>query len=244
MDAGREITIIRSQAHYAGAMQALSETVYGYEASDENQILTADQFRHHLTIFPEGQFTALHGDQVVGVTVSMRIDFDPATPFIESWWTTINRGWLNHKPDGEWMYGVESAVHPDYQGRGIGGKLMEARYETARRLNLRGMVAGSALISYASVAEQVSPEEYVRGVVEGRFFDNNLTKQLRKGFKAGAIIPNYVLDEEALGWGAVIVWENPDYNPLTKVPRRRIGARRYRMALRPPHMTLENTTTP
>ena len=244
MDAGREITIIRSQARYAEAMQALSETVYGYEASDENQILTAEQFRHHLTIFPEGQFTALDGDRVVGVTVSMRIDFDPANPFIESWWTTINRGWLNHKPEGEWMYGVESAVHPKYQGRGIGGKLMEARYETARRLNMRGMVAGSALVSYASVAEQVSPEEYVRGVVEGRFFDNNLTKQLRKGFKAGAIIPNYVLDEEALGWGAIIVWDNPDYSPTRKIRNSRLTAQQYRMALRPPQTARGNTTSP
>lgn len=222
-------------------MQALSETVYGYEASDANQIFTAEQFRHHTAIFPEGQFTALDGDQVVGITVSMRIDFDPVSPVIEPWWVTVNRGWLNHKQDTEWMYGVESAVHPNYQGRGIGGKLMEARYETARRLNLRGMVAGSALVSYANVAEQVSPEEYVRGVVEGRFFDNNLTKQLRKGFKVGTLIPNYVLDEEACGWGAIIVWKNPDYNPTAPVRRKRLGARRYRMTLRQPHMATGNT---
>ncbi|HLU11822.1 MAG TPA: GNAT family N-acetyltransferase [Oceanobacillus sp.] len=236
MDAGQEIIIIRSHPRYAEAMQALSEAVYGYEASEENEIFTAAQYRHHIQIFPEGQFTALVGRQVIGLTVSMRIDFDPAHPFIESWWKTVNNGWLNHKPDGEWMYGVESVVHPNYQGRGIGGKLMEARYETARRLNLRGMVAGSALVSYAKVAHLVSPEEYVRGVVEGRFFDNNLTKQLRKGFKVGALIPNYVDDKETLGWGAVIIWENPDYNPTAKVARRRIGARRYRMPLRPPYM--------
>jgi GNAT superfamily N-acetyltransferase len=240
MVAERQITIIRSQAGYAEQMQALGETVYGYRACNRNQIFTAEQYRHHVELFPEGQFTALDEDQVVGLTVSMRIDFDPAHPFIESWWKTVNRGWLNHKPDGEWMYGVETCVRQDYQGRGIGGMLMEARYETARRLNLRGLVAGSALVSYANVADQVSPEEYVRGVVEGRYFDNNLTKQLRKGFKAGALIPNYVLDETALGWGAVIVWENPDYNPTAKVERKRLSARRYRMALRPPHVASSN----
>lgn len=240
MVAEREITIIRSQPGYAEQMQVLSETVYGYAASDANQIFTAHQFRHHMTVFPEGQFTALDGDQIIGITASMRIDFDPTHPFIEPWWVTVNKGWLNHKPDGEWMYGVESAVHPNYQGRGIGGSLMAARFETARRLNLRGMVAGSALVSYARLADSVSPEEYVRGVVEGHYFDNNLTKQLRKGFKAGALIPNYVLDEGARGWGAVILWENTHYDPSLKTPRKRLGVRRYRIALRPPHMATGN----
>jgi hypothetical protein len=105
------------------------------------------------------------------------------------------------------------------------------------------MVAGSALMSYAQVAEQVSPEEYVQGVVAGKYYDNNLTKQLHKGFKVGATIPDYVQDEDACGWGAVIMWENPDYNPLLKVRRKRIGARRYRMALRQPYMAAGNSAT-
>lgn len=240
MVAERKINIIPSHLRCAEQMQALSETVYGYPASDANQIFTAEQFRHHISLFPEGQFTALDGDQVIGITVSMRMDFDPADPFIEPWWVTVNNGWLHHQPDGEWMYGVESCVHPEYQGQGIGGRLMEARYETARRLNMRGMVAGSALVSYANVADKVSPEEYVIGVVEGHFFDNNLTKQLKKGFRVGALIPNYVLDAGALGWGAVIIWENKDYNPTIKPPKR-VNSRRSHLAQRPSHTAAGST---
>jgi GNAT superfamily N-acetyltransferase len=209
-----QIVVAPSLESDAEAMAALMALVYNAHAEGFEQIFSTEQFRHHIAIFPEGQFTAFHGDRIVGVTVSMRIDFDPAHPFIEPWWQTIGGGWLRHVPDGAWMYGVESNVDPAYQGRGVGGKLMEARFDTARLLNLRGMVAGSTLMSYSQHAAQVSPEEYVAGVVAGRYFDNNLSKQMIKGFRPlpGAVIPGYVSDISALGWGTVIVWDNPDYD--------------------------------
>jgi GNAT superfamily N-acetyltransferase len=111
------------------------------------------------------------------------------------------------------MYGVETCVHPAYQGQGVGGKLMEARYEVARRLNLRGMVAGSAIIDYGKVAESVPVEEYVADVIAGRRFDRNLSKQLKKGFKVHNLIPHYLEDEpNSAGWGVTIVWENAGYS--------------------------------
>ena len=103
------------------------------------------------------------------------------------------------------MYGVETCVHPDYRGQGVGGRLMEARYDVARRLNLRGMVAGSAIIDYGKVAESVPVEEYVADVIAGRQFDRNLSKQLKKGFTVHNIIPNYLEDEpNSAGWGVTI----------------------------------------
>jgi GNAT superfamily N-acetyltransferase len=209
------ISVIPSRARYAEAQHDLMRTVYQSQKEDFEQIFTPEQFRHHVDVFPEGQFVAFHGERLVGMTVSMRIDFDPEKPFIEPWWVTIGSGWLRHVPSGEWMYGVESNVDPEYQGRGVGGLLMEARFDTARLLNLRGMVAGSTLMSYAKHAHEVTPEAYVQGVVAGRYFDNNLSKQIVKGFRPvrGAVIPNYVHDPTALGWGCVIMWDNPDFDP-------------------------------
>ena len=111
------------------------------------------------------------------------------------------------------MYGVESCVHPDYRGRGVGSKLMDARFEVLRNLNLRGMVAGSMIMDYHRVANEMAPEEYVRQVVAGLRFDTNLSKQLHKGFRVHNLIPNYCHDNRTLDWGAAIVWENPDYVP-------------------------------
>lgn len=228
--ATRPITIVRSSPRYAEQMQDLMHRVYNTTRENPDGTFLAEQFRRHLELFPEGQFVALEAGRVVGLTASMRIPFDPAHPFIESWYETISDGWLTrHDPTAEWIYGVESCVHPDYQGSGIGGKLMEARFEVAKALNLRGMVAGSDIMSYPAIADQVTPEAYLRGVVEGKLFDNNLSKQLRKGFRAVALIPNY-LDED---WGVVIVWENPAFDPTRPIGEGTVKARRTRIMPRP-----------
>ncbi len=214
-----QILIVPSSPKYLAGMEDVEHANYGTSRYDPQDVLTEQHFRHHLQIFPEGQFVALEiqsdgGERVVGLTVSMRLRFDPTQPFLESWAQTIDGGWLRkHDPRGEWLYGVESAVLPEYQGHGIGGKLMQARFDVARRRRLRGMVAGSALISYYKVFETVAPEDYLRGVVEGRYFDDNLSKQIKKGFHPVALIPDYLPDPGTKGWGAVIVWDNPDYVP-------------------------------
>jgi predicted GNAT family acetyltransferase len=124
------------------------------------------------------------------------------------------------------MYGVDSFVHPAYRGKGIGGKLMEARFDVARRLNLCGMVAGSLIRDYHKVADQLPVEQYVREVIEGKRFDTNLSKQLRKGFKVHNLIPNFSDSWRSQGWGVAIVWENPDYRP-TQPTHRKVHPQRY-----------------
>lgn len=109
------------------------------------------------------------------------------------------------------MYGVESCVHPEYQGQGVGSRLMDARFGTLKRLNLRGMVAGGMIMNYHEVAHELSAEQYVQEVIDGKRYDNNLTKQLHKGFVVHNLIPNYDYDPRACNWGVAIVWYNPDY---------------------------------
>lgn len=211
------IQILPTSAQYAAQVEALMAAVYNLDPYDEeNGMFTAAHFLHHIAVFPEGQFIAVDTatDTVVGFTVSMRIHFDPQQPMLASWWELIGYGWLNtHMPTGEWLYGVESAVHPAYQGKGIGKLLTNARLETVRRLNLRGMVAGSAIVSYHKVADTVPVEEYVADVIAGRRFDNNLTKQIKMGFKPMHIIPNYLEDYDCVGYGVEMMIENPAYVP-------------------------------
>ena len=116
------------------------------------------------------------------------------------------------------MYGVETFVHPDYQSRGVGSKLMDARFDLLRDLNLRGIVAGSLFIGYGAVADQMSPEQYVQEVIDGQRFDPNLSKQLRKGFRVHNLIPNYTEDARTRDYAAAIVWINPDYRPSHIIP--------------------------
>ncbi|GIL14628.1 MAG: hypothetical protein DWB42_13875 [Chloroflexi bacterium] len=117
----------------------------------------------------------------------------------------------------------------------MGGKLIEARFDVVRALNLRGMVAGSLIADYHTVADQMSAEQYVQDVITGKRFDSNLSKQLRKGFQVRGLIPAYTIAESSRGWGVEIVWDNPDYQPQ-RVVRERVLPRRYTMALKPAHM--------
>jgi hypothetical protein len=114
---------------------------------------------------------------------------------------------------------VDSVVLPEYRSRGAGSQLIEARFDLIRRLNLRGMLAGSIIIDYYTVADELTAEQYVAEVVSGKRWDTNLSKQIRKGFKVHGLIPNYTVNEECLGWGVEIVWENPDYRPQRKPAR-------------------------
>ena len=111
---------------------------------------------------------------------------------------------------------MDSVVLSDYRSQGVGGKLIEVRYDVIRKLNLRGLVAGSIPIDFSKVADHVSIEQYVHDVIAGTRFDTNLSKQLRKGFKVHGLIPNYTMEPSCGGYGVEIVWDNPDYRPLRR----------------------------
>lgn len=113
----------------------------------------------------------------------------------------------------------------------MGGKLIEARYDLIRALNLRGLVAGSLIIDYAKVADTVPVEQYVRDVVDGRRFDTNLTKQLRKGFQVHGLIPNYCDNDTSANWGVEIVWMNLDYQRV-RTASVRVAPKQYTFALK------------
>lgn len=219
-----DVLIVPGRPEFAEALERLQQAVYNHSEFDISpDALHAAQFRSQLEIFPEGQFVAVDPltGAIVGHTASMLIHYDPAQPFLEPWPVTTANGYLTtHQPDGDWMYGVESAVLPDYQGHGVGSRLYAARFDVARRLNLRGIVAGSTIMDYHHYADRMTPDEYVQAVVVGQIYDNNLTKQLRKGFHAVNVIPNYVSDETSCGYGAAIVWHNPDYDPGRPSPCR------------------------
>ena len=87
------IVAIRPSEQYFGQMEALQADAYSCKLGEDG-LLTADHFRKHLEVFPEGQFIAVETetDRVVGMTVSMRLDFNPSQPLLDSWNATTNYG--------------------------------------------------------------------------------------------------------------------------------------------------------
>ena len=162
--------------------------------------------------FPEGQFVAVTDvdgqEKVIGLAIVMRTDYLPSAP-PKSWRDMIGDYSLkNHVPDGRWLYGVEKAVHPDFQGVGIGSALYKAQFDLVRRLELDGMYAGGMLKGYKH-HKQMSVREYAGKVMRGELFDPTVSVQMRKGFEARTLIENYSWDHESDHAGMLIVWERP-----------------------------------
>lgn len=87
------IVVPTERKHAAGIEQLQAET-YQADPHEYDDMMTAEKVLTHLEVFPEGQYVAVDTttNKVVGMTVSMRIHFDPAKPFLEPWTTTTDYG--------------------------------------------------------------------------------------------------------------------------------------------------------
>jgi GNAT superfamily N-acetyltransferase len=204
-----EITITNTQPEHLAALAEHQRICFPTLAPYE--WMTEEQFRSHLRLFPEGQHVALDGVRVVGQSSTFRCRTDQA--FVPHTFHEIIAGgfFTNHDPQGEWLYGADMSVHPDYRGRSIASKLYGARKELIRRLGMQGMVAGGMLPGYNRYREAMSVEEYVERVVSGDLTDPTLTPQLRNGFVVRRVLRDYIDDAAITRHGTLIVWENPDY---------------------------------
>ncbi len=210
-----EFIIVNTRPEHVEQCAALQPRCYPTLAVEEQ--FTAEQYANHIRIFPEGQFVAIEAStgRVVGATAGFlawyeRIDpaFFQGHRFIEA----IAGGWLtHHNPQGNYYYGVDLCVHPDYRGRGIARRLYDARKQLCRQLGLRGQVIGGMMPGFAAYKHVMTAQEYVQQVLEGRIFDSTLSIQLRNGFVFRGLLEHYLDDPPTDGWAALLEWVNPDY---------------------------------
>jgi GNAT superfamily N-acetyltransferase len=208
------IRVVLTSPSHARRLAQMQRVIFPTLTDEE--LLTEDHFRHHIRLFPEGQFTALvhvHDKWVVAGSTST---FRTTWSFIEKPHTfleAIGGGWLtHHNPRGDWLYGADLSVHPDFRGCGVGSALYVARAEAARRLNLRGEAAGGMIPGYERCRAEMSVERYVEKVVKGELKDPTLSMQLKNGFKVRGILYDHITDPRANDCAALIVRENPHYN--------------------------------
>lgn len=197
------IVISSTRPEHAEQLEDLQETVFPTLAPE--QLLRAPHYRRHLELFPRGQFVALDDDRVVGMTSTIRrnFDFDDIHHTFEE---IIQGGWLtSHQPDGSWLYGADMGTHPDYRRRGIARALYRARHETVRELGLKGQLAVGMMNGYGEVSDRMSGEEYYERLRQGDISDPTITAQQRVGFEIRGLIANYVQDPACGNYGVLIV---------------------------------------
>ncbi len=170
--------------------------------------------------FPEGQHVAILGNEIIGYAMSLIVQLEDDSPWY-SYNEITGAGTFNtHDPSGDTLYGADIAVHPEYRGKGIAGKLYEGRMKTLHRFNLRRMVAGGRIPGYRKYAGKLTAEEYVQKVIDGKLKDQALSTHLKAGYKVRSVHMGYLRDEQSLDYATFLEIENPDF----RSERRRIAA--------------------
>jgi GNAT superfamily N-acetyltransferase len=199
-----DILITNTQADFIPQLVELQ--IICYPTLADSSRLKAPHFESHVRIFPEGQWVALDGQRVVGMSAGFLYTFDfdhPHHTFDE----IIDFGFFTrHDPQGQHFYGADVSVHPDYRQRGISRRLYDARKDFVRQRGLRGIVTGAMIPGFARYKSAMGAPTYVARVVAGEIFDPTLSVQLRQGFRVRGLLPNYLADSATDGWSVLIEW--------------------------------------
>jgi GNAT superfamily N-acetyltransferase len=180
-----------------------------FPMANPDELLSADDIRAYAEVFPEGYFVAMLDGVPVGQGAGIYLDFDFDHPQHTIAGITGEHQCANHDPAGEWYYGTDISVHPNYRGKGIGSLLYEARKALVVRDGKRGIIAGGSLPGYFDHKGEMSAGEYVNRVVAEQLTDPTLSFQLAHGFEIRGMLEGYLDDESDDGWAALIVWERP-----------------------------------
>jgi GNAT superfamily N-acetyltransferase len=203
---GDGLAVCRTAREHVEQLAELQRIVFPTLAADER--FEARHYLRHLELFAAGQFCVVdtrRGDRVVGMTSTIRLDFDFAHP-AHTFSDVIQSGWLtSHQPAGRWLYGADIGTHPDYRGRGAARALYAARQDTVRVLGLEGQVTVGMPSGYGAVAGAMTGEAYYAELLAGTRTDPTITAQLRIGFAIGPLIPDYIHDPVCGDYGVVLV---------------------------------------
>jgi 4-aminobutyrate aminotransferase / (S)-3-amino-2-methylpropionate transaminase / 5-aminovalerate transaminase len=200
------LIISHARPEHAEQLEELQRICFPTLADEER--FKAAHYRKHMELFDAGQLVALDGDTVIGAATTLRLNFD--FHHIEHTFADIIQGgWLtSHQPEGEWLYGADISVRPDYRGRGVATALYAARQEVVWRLGLKGQVTAGMFPGYSEVRDKMTVAQYYEGVLSGRLKDPTLSMQMNVGFEARALLANYISDPVCDNYSVLLVLDS------------------------------------
>ena len=145
----------------------------------------------------------LDGDQVIGMSSTIRYHY----ALEDHTFLDISEGlWMtSHKPDGDWLYGMDIGVHPAYRGQGLARAMYRARQETCQELGLKGQLTVGMLNGYQKYQNQMTIEAYYQELLAGRLKDPTVNVQQKIGFEWIRVIHNYLQDPQCGNAGVLMV---------------------------------------
>lgn len=172
---------------------------------DDQERFKAQHYRHHISIFPEGQMLIESKGEIIGMTTTIRYHFDPAHPK-HTFADMITGGYCNsHQPEGEWLYGLDIGIHPSFRGKGFAKALYQERFNLVKKLGLRGEVTVGMLNGYGACKNSIPVKQYYLEVCEGKRYDPTVSVQMKAGFIPNGLIEDYVNDPTCDNYGVLLL---------------------------------------
>ena len=186
----------------------------------EKRAASSDMVKSRIEIFPEGTLIALVNNNLVGFisTQIVNYDLEHDSP---SWYEITDNGFIakTHNPHGDTLYGVNLSVHPEWQNRDVGKKLLKSVIEFGISINLKQGLLGARVPHYYKFADKIKIEDYVN-ICKQKVEDNislndnippdpELLFYLKCGLQIVKVIPNYFEDPESLNYGVLLMMKNP-----------------------------------
>lgn len=194
------LIIENTTAKYAEALQGLQDLIFPTLSPEER--MQAKHYLKHIELFPEGQFLIKDGEKVIGMTTTIRYHLSMEDhSFLD-----ISQGlWMtSHEPNGDWLYGMDVGVHPEYRGLGLAREIYRTRQELCQRLKLKGQITVGMPNGYLELAEKMTLDEYAEALIKGDIFDPTVSVQQKMGFKLIRLIHNYLEDPQC-GNGGILM---------------------------------------
>lgn len=179
---------------------------------------TKAQLSRLITLFPEGQICIEDNGKPLAVALSLIVDFSLLGDQ-HSYDQVVGNGTFRaHDADGDYLYGIDVFVDPDFREMRLGRRLYEARRELAEYLNLKGILLGGRIPGYAEYAGEMDAQQYIRKVKEREIYDPVLTFQLSNEFHVRNLLDSYWPDDHQSRGNAVLLeWINIYYQKKTRL---------------------------
>jgi GNAT superfamily N-acetyltransferase len=198
----RGFVLQSTEPRHVPALARLQEIIFPSLSNEER--LQEKHYYKHLEIFPAGQFVVLKDEIPIGMSTTMRHHFtEEDHTFLE-----ISGQMMmgTHEPTGDWLYGLDLGIHPDYRGLGLARAMYEARQALCKTLGLKGQITVGMPLGYAQFAHQMDIQTYFKKILEKQVFDPTVGIQQKLGFKVIRLIQNYLHDPACGHAGVLMIW--------------------------------------
>ena len=118
-----------------------------------------------LTLFPEGQIVVKVNGHIAGAALSIIVDGKMAEKKHTYKEITGDYSFSTHSAKGDFLYGIDVFIHPEFRGLRLGRRLYDYRKDLCERLNLKGILFGGRIPNYHEYADNMTPKEIGRAHV-------------------------------------------------------------------------------